>query len=278
MADLRTIKPIPLSDALTKEMISPGPAPEIRQVDPRSLHVDDRYQRNISERSMALILRIATQFSWRAFKPPIVAVDADGRMVVIDGQHTAIGAASHPLIETIPVVVVEAGEMVEQAKAFIAHNRDRVGMTHLQLHHAALAAGDEIAVAVDQACRRAGVRILRNPQAGSSAIGDTMAVTTIAKITKARGVNYAARLLKILVEAGRAPVDALSINAVDELLTDVAWKNTFEPEAMSLTIRSRGLDEWVEWAEVNVRKGMKMTKARALAQAWWLKVRKKRAT
>jgi len=30
-------------------------------------------------------------------------------------------------------------------------------------------------------------------------------------------------------------------------------------------------------AEVNVRKGMKMPRARALAQAWWMKTRKKRA-
>lgn len=277
MTDARKIKPIPLPDAVVAALVDPGPSPVIEFVDPRDLHVDDRYQRQLSQRSMSLIMKIISGFDWPAFKPPIVA-KADGKLMVIDGQHTAIGAASHPKVDRIPVVVVDAGEMTDQAKAFLRHNRDRVGMTPMQIHHAALAAGDDIAVAVDEACRKAGARVLRNPQAGTTRVGDTMAVTTIAGITKDRGVNFMARLLKILVEAGQAPIDALSIKAVFELLTDQAWKGTFEPEALSLTIRSKLISEWIEWAEVNVRKGMKMPRHRAIAQAWWMKTKKKRAT
>lgn len=157
---------------------------------------------------MALIRRIITEYDWRAFKPPIVARDADGRMMVIDGQHTAIGAASHPAISRIPVLIVEAGQVADRARSFLRHNRDRVGMTPMQIHHAALAAGDEVAVAVDEACRRAGARVLRNPQAGTTRIGDTMAVSTVAAICKVRGVVFTARLLRILVDAGQAPIDA----------------------------------------------------------------------
>lgn len=277
MADIRTIKPVPISSALLAGVTAPGPAPTIEWVDPRRLCVEDRYQRQLSERSLVLIHRIVTEFDWRAFKPPIVARNVDGTMMVIDGQHTAIGAASHPHIDLIPVVIVDAGEVVDRARSFLRHNRDRVGMTPLQIHHAALAAGDEVAVAVDEACAKAGARVLRNPQAGTTRIGDTMAVSTISTICKSRGVNFTARLLKILVEAGQAPIDAASVKAVCELLTDPAWKGTFEPEALSLTIRSKTVAEWIEWAEVNVRKGMKMPRSRALAQAWWQKTKKRRA-
>jgi hypothetical protein len=34
-------------------------------------------------------------WDWRRFKPPVVARTATG-LEVIDGQHTAIAAASHP--------------------------------------------------------------------------------------------------------------------------------------------------------------------------------------
>lgn len=277
MSETRTIRPLPVSPSILSALPNPGAPPSIELVDPRTLCVEDRYQRQLSERSVALIHRIIEQFDWRAFKPPIVARDADGTLMVIDGQHTAIGAASHPHVELIPVVVVSAGEVVDRAKAFLRHNRDRVGMTPMQIHHAALAAGDEVAVAVDEACKKAGARVLRNPQSTSMRIGDTMAVTTISTICKQRGVNFTARLLKILVEAGQAPIDALSIKAVLEVLTDPSWKNTISGEALSVTIRSRPLGEWIEWAEINVRKGMKMPRARALAQAWWQKTKKTRA-
>lgn len=276
MSEIRTIKALPLSEALLAETSDPGEPPVIEFVDPRALAIEDSYQRQLSERSVALIHRIVRQFDWRAFKPPIVARAADGTLMVIDGQHTAIGAASHPHVASIPVVVVDAGEVVDRAGAFLRHNRDRVGMTPMQIHHAALAAGDEVAVAVDDACRRAGARVLRNPQAGTTRVGDTMAVSTVSTICKQRGVVFTARLLKILVEAGQAPIDALSIKAVFEIITEPAWKNTISGEALSVTIRSRPLGEWVEWAEINVRKGMKMTRSRALAQAWWTKTKKTR--
>ena len=277
MTEIRTIRPLPLSETLLAEASDPGAPPVIEFVDPRTLAVEDRYQRQLSERSVALIHRIVRQFDWRAFKPPIVARAADGTLMVIDGQHSAIGAASHPHVPLIPVVVVDGGAVEDRAQAFLRHNRDRVGMTPMQIHHAALAAGDEVAVAVDEACKRAGARVLRNPQSTSMRVGDTMAVSTISTICKQRGVNFTARLLRILVEAGQAPIDALSIKAVFEILTDEAWKNTISGEALSVTIRSRPLGEWTEWAEINVRKGMKMPRSRALAQAWWSKTKKARA-
>ena len=45
----------------------------------------------------------------------MVARAADGSLHVIDGQHTAISAASHPRVDRIPVMVVEAEDDLTRA-------------------------------------------------------------------------------------------------------------------------------------------------------------------
>ncbi|MGO7815405.1 hypothetical protein ACC674_38205, partial [Rhizobium ruizarguesonis] len=56
---------------------------------------------------------------------------------VLDGQHTAIAAASNPHIDVIPVMIVDAEDTVSQAKAFIGQNTERLGVTTLQPDEAA---------------------------------------------------------------------------------------------------------------------------------------------
>ena len=97
--------------------------PEFVWVPPTNLLVDETYQRELSRQSLALIEKIVKRWDWSRFKPPVVA-RTDGGFEVIDGQHTAIAAASHPEIDEIPVMVVETTDMGDRAKAFVGHNRD----------------------------------------------------------------------------------------------------------------------------------------------------------
>src|SRR5690348_4235835 len=96
--------------------------PNFEWVEPKTLLVEDKYQRQLSKESITLIRRIISGWDWAKFKPPIVAPTNDG-LEVIDGQHTAIAAASHPGIERIPVMVIDAAAMEDRARAFVAHNR-----------------------------------------------------------------------------------------------------------------------------------------------------------
>ena len=152
---LRTVEPLPLPEGW-----SPAEPeafePRFEWIEPTSLLIDPKYQRNLTEASVRLIHRIAAGWSWRRFKPPIVA-ETDAGLHILDGQHTAIGAASHGGIPKIPVMIVEGADQLERARAFLGHNRDRVGLTALSLFHAAVAAGDESAQTVMQVCGRAGV-------------------------------------------------------------------------------------------------------------------------
>src|SRR4051812_39902397 len=101
---------------MTWDDITPGGNTDIRHrfedVDPTRLYVDDQYQRALSRKSHALIRKIVANWDWGRFKPPVVAEEEYG-FDVIDGQHTAIAAASHPGITKIPVMIIEAPTQIE---------------------------------------------------------------------------------------------------------------------------------------------------------------------
>lgn len=161
----RPIAPIAMPDV--EAGVPTTPPPVFMQVRPEELLVDQSYQRDLSDASVRLIRRLVAEWDWTKFKAPTVAMTDEGP-VVLDGQHTATAAASHPGIEEIPVLLVEAPERRAQAKAFVGINTTRLGVTAPQLHFANMAAGDEAALAINRVCafvrrvkRRIDMRIVK---------------------------------------------------------------------------------------------------------------------
>jgi hypothetical protein len=174
--------------------------PTFDWVEPGTLFVEETYQRGIAENSLTMIRKIVARWNWAHIKPPVCVMDAKGRLVVIDGQHTAIAAISHGTIPKIPVMIVQADSMQARAAAFISQNRDRIALTAAHIHYAALAAGDEIAVAVDEACRKAGASIIKHPR-GAKGIykpGETFGIGILTRIVKMRGAFHGSKVLKVL--------------------------------------------------------------------------------
>lgn len=214
--------------------------PVFRWVSPDRLVVDESYQRNLSERSIGLIRKIVADWDWCRFKPPVV-VETGDMLEVIDGQHTAIAAASHGNVAEIPVMVVEATDRADRAKAFIGHNRDRITVTATQLHVAAVAAGDEDAVTLQQVCDRAGIRVLRVPPGGGAFKPcDTMAVGAITTLINRRGAMRARQMLEVLAKARMAPVPAAGVRAVEMLLCDPEYSGEISAEDLTSTIMTMG--------------------------------------
>jgi hypothetical protein len=228
---IRDLKPAPIATA----------APSFVIVDPASLIIEGSYQRHLSGASRTLVRKIVATWDWRRFKPPVVAKTPAG-LEVIDGQHTAIAAASHPAIDRIPVMVVEAVQEAERAGAFIGHNRDRIGMTPMQLHFAALVAGDAHARSTEAVCAAAGAKILRTtPGHGTGwQPGETVAVNAIRALFNRRGQERATEILAVLVRAGAAPISAAQIKAVEMLLCEGEYAGQIEPSKISATIRAMG--------------------------------------
>lgn len=233
----RPIAPLAL-DGLTPAAPPTG-RPEITWIAPGGLLVDAVYQRDLSDGSLRLIRRIVEGWDWRRFKPPIAAW-TDAGLEVIDGQHSAIAAATHPAIVEIPVVVVEAAERTDRASAFLGHNRYRIAITTAQMHAAAVAAGDEAATRVERVCAAAEIQLMRMPPSRSEyQPRQSIAVAMVAGLVKRRGEATAVQVLRILGDAGCAPVAAAQIRAVEALLTDAEFGD-LDPDALARTIQDLG--------------------------------------
>jgi hypothetical protein len=246
---------------------------------PTDLLIDEAYQRGLSEKSKALIARIVQGWDGRRFKPPIDARTESG-IEIIDGQHTAIAAASHPSIHKIPVLVVEAAQVTDRASAFVGHNRDRLTVTAMQMHHAMVTAGDDDAVTVEQVCERAGVTLVRSAFGGYRwKPGDSVAVGAINALIGRRGAKGARELLQALVAAGLAPVGANDIKAAELLFTDPDFAGELEPlpeggADLAAAIRTLGAGAQREAKDMAAMKCLPLWKA--TAAVWFRKTRKRR--
>ena len=248
--------------------------PTFKWVDPRTLLVDEEYQRGLSERSVRLIRKIVTNWDWARFKPPVVAHTDEGDEV-LDGQHTAIAAASHPGIDLIPVMEVVAIDRADRARAFVGHNRDRLGISATQMHFSAVAAGDDDAVTINQVCARIGVILLKNsPPKSVFKPRESMAISAIGKLVTRRGAMGARKVLQVLAEAECAPISSDGIKAVEAIMYEPDMAGQVQGEDLTATVLKMGADAD---REAGVFAATHRVPAwRGLATVWFRNTRKRR--
>lgn len=272
MTKLRPIAALNFPDIEPDQAL--GPAPRFTLVSPTDLLVDESYQRDLSRQSVELIRRIVSSWRWRAFKPPIVVSTEDG-LHVIDGQHTAIAAATHPEIREIPVLIVEAVDQQSRAESFVRHNRDRLQITGVQMHHAMVAAGDETALTIERVCQRAGARVVRYATQGDRwLVGDTMAVEALRGLVHRRHAKGAREILQVCVEARMAPVTAAFLKAVEAMLFAPEYAGAVLAADITTTIRAMGPQAEKEAVVLSV--AQRLPRWRALAAILFRNTRKVR--
>ncbi len=128
-------------------------------VDPRRLKVDESYQRSIdSTASAKLILAIAEAWDWRLCVPLIVSQRPDG-LFVIDGQHRQAAAVMRGDIGYLPCSLSQYASVADEARLFVAANRRRRAINRLDDFRAAVAAGDEEAVVIQELVEAAGLTV-----------------------------------------------------------------------------------------------------------------------
>lgn len=237
MTKLRPIKPMNFPDL--KPAAVEDEKPSLKWVEPTSLLVDGTYQRDLSERSIRLIRRMIEGFAWNRFKPPIVVQTGAASLHIVDGQHTAIVAATLK-IPKIPVFVVKADSLDERARAFVGHNSDRIVVSPFDIYRALLASGDPDASDVDNVCRRAGVRIRYISPSSAIAEGDTAAIGVVRGLVRRRGVIPARKVLQCLVKAKRAPITAAEILAAERIIC--AERPGVDLDELIAVIRIEGSD------------------------------------
>lgn len=147
-----------------KPLSDPGPMPQLLWIDKALFIVDHSYQREIeTKRSQENIVKIAQNFCWAMFQAPTVTPGLDGKYYVIDGQHRVAAVRRRPDITEIPCYVIPSMSQADQARAFVAINRDRTSLTPYVIHHAQVKTGEPEAVRIHQVCEEAGVVIAKYP-------------------------------------------------------------------------------------------------------------------
>lgn len=220
----RPVAPVEIPSSIAPADI-PGTMPEVRIVNPVTLKIEDTYQRDLSAKSLRLIHKIVREWDWTKFKPPVCADAGDG-LVVIDGQHTAIAAASHPGIKEIPVMVVAAARVEARASAFVAHNRDRLNMTTAQVFFGEVAAGDPVARGVMDVVVKTGCSIPRLPVArGSAKPGQITAIRELKMIYSEDGADHLEKILRMIAAAKIMPLTRTIIRGLRMVLTDPSVAN-----------------------------------------------------
>lgn len=195
----------------------PGPAPEVLFLSVDQLVINEDYQRELSKPSRRLIRKIAANWDWGSYKAPSVcATEEDGVYEVVDGQHTAIGAATNGNIPFLPCLKGAAATLAAKAKGFLGINQNRIALTAAAVFNAQVAAQDEAAIAVEVAMSSVCCSLLHVPPPnGGWKVGDTMAVGTLMNLARARGQARVALVLKIAKDAHAAPISSALVKALD---------------------------------------------------------------
>lgn len=195
----------------------PGLAPEVVHLTLSQLRVNDEYQRSLSKASLSRIRKMAKAWDWSSYKAVTVArTDDEAVFEIIDGQHTAMAAASNGSVHILPCLLVSAATLQEKARSFIGINTAKVGLTPANIYKGQVAAEDPVAVAVSKALEATGCRVVDLPPAkGQYAVGDTMAIGTLLMIAKARGGERLTTLLEMCKAAGCVPIGSKMVKALN---------------------------------------------------------------
>lgn len=215
---------------------------EMRLVDPAILWVDDRYQRTPTTSSIKLVKKVVANWSWASFKPPIVTEYEDGSLFVIDGQHTAMAALTHPEITKIPVFVVPIETQKLRATSFISHNTSNTKVTDIQIFRSRLEAGDDDAVSIDMALQRSGVK-LSNNLAFNSTTNTCSSIKTLYTLYSNYGVRALRICLDVCVASKLAPIQSHFLYAVSDLLFKPEYRDKYIAANIATVIRSVSMYE-----------------------------------
>lgn len=159
-------------------------------------------------------------------------------------------------------------EITDRAAAFVSYAKDRLQATALQVHRAALVAGDPEAVTLDTVRRRAGVELLPfAPSDGRYAPRQTVSVVGLGKLIAKRGADRAAEILSALAAADLAPISGDSIRLGELLLCDPAYEGQFDAERLTAAMRGLTAKTHAEARELGIAHRLPVWRALAAVLA-----------
>lgn len=220
-----------------------GTVPVLEIVPIDELSIDPSYQRSIENRaSQKLIREIAQRWHWGLCQPLVVSARDDGAsLFVIDGQHRLEAARLRGDIEALPCVLVECDGAEEEAASFVQLNQNRRPLTALEIFRAAIASGEEQAIAIAQAITSAGLTIAPHLTSVAWRPGMIGNIGGIERAWRRHGPEVTVQALRILARA----FDGEVIHYAGTIFPGiVAVCANGDADGLVSLLRRRGQSEW----------------------------------
>lgn len=146
-----------------------GRKPELKWININEMYVDPTYQRNTNSDASKKNLKYLTEsFSWANCGALTVCyIDSKKKYAVLDGQHRMTAAMARGDIKELPCLVISNMDIKNQADSFLAINTKCVKISSLAAFHAAVAAGNQDAVAVKDLLDEINITIPNSVVSGS---------------------------------------------------------------------------------------------------------------
>ena len=176
-----------------------GAAQEIVWLSVDSLHVDNRYQRNLN---LNRVRAIVSDFSWMYFEVLSVSKRDDGSYWVTDGSHR-LEVARRLAISRVPCVVYSGLLYTEEARKFKNINAHRGPPKRVDTFKADVQSEDPDALAIIRIAESRGFKVSLKSRRGNSGGGryEISAVGCLEKIYMRGGAASLDRCLRVLDEA-----------------------------------------------------------------------------
>jgi len=161
-------------------------------------------------------------------------------------------------------VVLDATTVAMRAAAFVGINSDRIPLTAFALYRARLAAEDPEAVAVAAALDRVGAVLVESLRYDvEHAPGTVACIGTLLQIVRRGGKARLARVLKIAMAAGVAPIPGAVLKGLEEI---VATPGLATDEQLVGALTQMGGDDLVDRAMARKRQGLAASTSDAAVQ------------
>lgn len=159
--------------------VQPAPETSIMQISKGDLHIDESYQRTISQ---GLVKRIAEKWDW-LYLGVIHVAEINGSYYVVDGQHRLEAAKKRKDVDNLPCIVHKNVDQETAAEMFLgingaidALNSTRKPLTPYQKFKALLIAKDKTAVTIQNNLDLLGYKIPGSPRGKGKSLNAVAAV------------------------------------------------------------------------------------------------------
>jgi hypothetical protein len=224
-----------------------GTMPVLQFCTPAQLQVDLSYQRATdAQASRTLINRITREWDWGLFQPLVVARRSDGNLYVVDGQHRLEAARQRGDIPQLPCVITAYDDAKGEAAAFVALNQQRRPLTQMNLHRAAVAAGEPDALLVDRLVEAAGLRLTNWADARAWKPGWVNMVGTFKSVLRVHGE----RNLRLTLETFSTAFAGQVLNSTQTIFLAIAQividrGRAFDRDLLIAILARAPLPDWI---------------------------------